>query len=269
MENIEYKINSMDTDLSEKYVVCACSDALVRICTFNNETLMPVASLSGHQGQVTKAIYLSHGELIASSDFSGNLIIWKLEDSKYVKKAEKHVIDGGINDIAGRISDSTIEVFCACERGLVKTIIFDAEFNTTEKTKEIHKHATTCISCNSKFVVSGGVDFSVAFDDGQDIRYFKSHQSAVNSVAIAPSNSIEKTIFASCAEDGTLIIYQGKRNNIEEQIIKLKEPAHSLSWNKTGFVLTVGYGESSFKSYILGENGKEFVEVEMKQQKRE
>lgn len=39
MEKLDYQIISMDTDLSEKYIACGCSDKvvrIVRICTFIN-----------------------------------------------------------------------------------------------------------------------------------------------------------------------------------------------------------------------------------------
>lgn len=265
MEQLDYQIISIDTDLSEKYIACACSDNVVRICTFTNEKITPVATLTGHTDRVTKAVYINYGELLASSDFSGNLIIWKLEGSAYVQKVKISVVPGCLYDITARmVTNNSFEIYCACDTGVVKTLLFNSSLNHTMTTKEVHKYGATSISCNKDYVVSAGVDLTVALQGFGTVQYFKSHSATINSVAIAPANIVNKTIFASCSEDGMLIIYQGKNNEFKEQKIMLKDPVHSLSWNITGFVLTVGYGTEGFKSYIQGENGNEFVEVRMK-----
>lgn len=266
MSSAEAIICSVDTDLSQKHVVTACSDHSVRIYNLRNKELEHTVNLLGHSGPVTQAKYINQGELLASSDFTGKLIIWKLEGGTFSRRVEKQVAAGPIYDISVRFNENKLQIFCGCDGGVLKTLEYDQAFNETEKSQEAHRYGVSSVSANSEYLVTGGLDFSVALHtlNGNDQKeYFKHHDAAVNCVAVAPSNHTNKLAFASVSEDGLLVIYQKRDSSFEIQKIDLGQPGHSLSWSKTGFSLTVGYGSEEFKSYILGENGL-YEEVEMK-----
>ncbi|ELA40987.1 uncharacterized protein VICG_01946 [Vittaforma corneae ATCC 50505] len=263
MEQIESKIRSMDSDLSEKFVVTACEDSLVRLFTIKDRNMEFLTELTGHTGVVTKAVFINQGELIASSDFSGKLIVWKLEGHSFVKRSETKVSNGPIYDIAVRYTDSSFTIFCGCDNGILRTVVFDNNFKATVTEQEIHRYGIITVSCNLHFVATGGLDCTAALISKDNIEYLKHHQGAVNSVALAPTDDEKHTILATCSEDGKLAFIFKEDDSIRTQEIKLKEPCYSLDWSKTGFVLTVGYGSEEFKSYIQGENG-EYEEVPMK-----
>ncbi len=268
----------MHSDLSEKFVVTACEDSLVRLFSIKENNLEFLTQLVGHKGIVTQALFINQGELIASCDFEGKLIIWKLENSGFVKRAEVQVENGPIYDISVRFIDAALTVFCGCENGKLKTISFDLNLKPTIREEEIHRYGVISVSSNAEYVLTGGIDCSVALIKNENseninenksnsgIEYFRHHTGAVNAVAIAPYLDEERIIFATASEDGKLVFIKKDGDKIEKQEISIGEPCYVLDWNKTGFVLTVGFGEGGFKSYILGEND-EFEEVPMENKK--
>lgn len=262
MEAISSKIQTMDSDLSEKFIITACEDSLLRLFSVKNSNMELLSQLSGHSGIATQALFIHQGEFIASSDFEGKLIIWKLENSTFVKKAEVQVVKGPIYDIAVKYTDGLITVYCGCDNGKLNTVTFDTNFRSTISELEVHRYGVISVSCNNDYVLTGGIDCSVALVHNGEIEYFKHHQGAVNAVAMAPLVDNQRVIFASGSEDGNLVLIKKDSKNIKKQEIVLGAPCYSLDWNKTGFVLTAGYGEGEFKSFILGESDN-FEEVKM------
>lgn len=262
MEQIQSKIRSMDIDISEKFIVTACEDSFVRLFSVNDKKTELLCELTGHTGMVTKAIFINQGDVIASSDFNGKLIIWKLENSSFVKKTEIQVSDRPIYDIAARVKDNGFTVFCGCDNGLLKTVIFDSNFKTTMTEQELHRYGVISVSCTKNFLATGGLDSTVALISNGNIEYIKKHTGAVNAVALVPSDDENHTIVASGSEDGTLILTFKNGKKIRTQQINLGEPCYSLDWNRTGFILTVGYGNDKLKSFAQGENG-EYQEIPM------
>lgn len=265
METEAYTIYSLDTNLSEKHVAAACSDNVVRLFNINGSNLDPVADLQGHSGPVTRASFVNHGELLVSSDFTGKIILWKLEGGVFANKFEKQVYDGPIYDTAVRYSRNGMTIYCGCDGGLLRILQLDTSYSATESSVECHRYSISSVSCNEKYLLTGGMDFSIALHGSDDDApvYFKNHQGPVTTVSIAPSNHTGSLSFASCGEDSKLFIYQKIGEQYTPQEILLDETGHSLSWSRTGFVLTVGYGADQFKSFILGASG-EYEEVEMR-----
>lgn len=269
MDAIACQIRTMDSDLSEKFIVSACEDSLVRLFTVKNNNMELLAQLSGHKGIVTQALFIHHGELIASSDFEGKLIIWKLENSNFVKKTELQVTKGPIYDIAARYSENgSITVFCGCDNGKLKTVVFDSNLKSTVKEEDIHRYGVISVDCNAEYTVTGGTDCSVGLIRDGEIEHFKHHSGSVNAVAIAPNSQEQRVLFASASEDGTLVFIKKDLQNVKKQEINIGEPCYDLDWNRTGFVLTVGYGEGNFKSFIMGEN-ETFEEIPMEKIQKE
>jgi protein transport protein SEC13 len=262
MLTFEGTIRSMDTDLSEKYLITACSDSAIRLYSIVNKEMSLISELMGHSGPVSKAIFINQGEIIASSDFTGKLIIWKLEDSHFKKKVEKQVCVGPLYDITARYLESALSIFCACDKGILYTCTFDAQFNCTENSEEVHRYGISCISANADHVVTGGLDFSISLRSAEGSEYFNHHSSAITDVAIAPSNNFGKTVFASCAEDKKIVIIEKIDGQANKQVIELDEPCYNIEWSKSGLSFTVGYGSNKFKTFILGETGK-YEEIEM------
>lgn len=259
----ETKIYSMDADLSERHVIAGCSDGAVRLYSLAGTRLEHLADLAGHTAPVTRALYASQGELIVSSDFSGKVVVWKLEGGVFAKRLEKQLIAEPIYDIAVRLEDAGLKIFCGCHGGFLRTLTVDPHFGCTEDAQEVHRYGVSSVSCNAEHLVTSGFDFSVALHTKDSVEHFKIHQSAVNAVAIAPSNHVNKVVFASCDERGRLVISDRRDDTFRHQEIDVGKPCHSLSWSRTGFSLTVGFGADESKSFVLGLSG-EYEEVEMR-----
>lgn len=264
MENIKAKIYSMDTDLSEKFVITACEDSLLRLFTIKDKNMELLAELTGHTGVVTKAVFINQGELIASGDFTGKLIIWKLEGSLFVKRVECAVTNGPIYDLAVRYSKTSFEVFCGCDNGILKTVEFDMNFKMIVTEKEMHRYAVVAVTCNGHFVATGGLDSTVALISAKGVEYLKHPMGAINAVALCPSDDDQNFILAAGSEDGQLVFFFKEGIEMRTQSIKLGQPCYSLDWSRTGLVLSAAYGKESITSYIQGENG-DYVEVPMEE----
>ncbi|AFN84115.1 protein transport Sec13-like protein [Encephalitozoon romaleae SJ-2008] len=261
-------IHSIETDFSQKRILTSCSDGMVRI--FSKGTaesphdLALELELNGNSGPATKAIFLNQGEFIASSYFNGKVIIWKYEGGRFNKKYEKQLLNGSVNDIAGRWDGDSFTLFCGCSDGNVRILTVDSSFSATESEVFCHRFGVSSVSAMENGFVSGGMDYSVAVWEGnEEVARFRDHKGFVRNVAVCPTNSFKLLCIATCSEDGSVIIYTRKGSEYKSQKIILEEPCYSLSWSFSGFSLSVGYGSSKFKCFVPDSNG-EFKEVKLK-----
>lgn len=262
------KIHSIQTDLYEKRVVTASSDGSVRVFENKSEPGNPPSlelscELQGSYGVCTKAIFINEGELIASSYFTGKLALWKREAGKYNLATIKEIFNGTIYDIDAVNSSEGIKVFCACSDGTLRIVDIAPGYTFSQSEVVAHRFGTTCVSANKDYVVTGGLDNSVVlWKDGKEETRFRDHKRYVRDVKISKDNVFELMAFASCSEDGSVNIYTQVGGEFKRQCIEIGEPVYSLSWSKTGFSLSIGYGSNGVKCFTPSSDGK-FVEVEL------
>ncbi|ADM12633.1 protein transport Sec13-like protein [Encephalitozoon intestinalis ATCC 50506] len=261
-------IHSIETDFSQKKIVTSCSDGIVRVFSKGTadspHNLALEMELNGNSGPATKAIFLNQGEFIASSYFSGKVIVWKYENGKFNKKYEKQLLNGSVNDISGRWNGGSFTLFCGCSDGNVRVLAVDSSFGVTESEIFSHRFGVSCVSATENGFVSGGMDYSVAVWEGsEEVARFRDHKGFVRDVSVCPPNSFKLFCMASCSEDGTVMIYTRNEGEYKLQKIVLDEPCYSLSWSFSGFSLSVGYGDSRFKCFVPDSSG-EFKEVGLK-----
>lgn len=259
-------IHSIEPDVYEKRIVTASSDGVVRV--FENTELpdKPVkmeleCELVSDSGPCTKAVFVNQGELIVSSYYSGKLILWKREANNYSIKAEKEIFSGSINDISSVFVGDVVKIYCACSDGNVRIVEIDS--SGTFKQKEIfaHRFGVNSIHANSSYFVTGGLDYSVVvWENDKELARLRDHKGYVRDVAIANNGIFDIFCFASGGEDHKVIIYTKDVNDFRKQEIDMKEPVYSLSWSKSGFSLSVGYGDGQFKCFVPGDDNS-FREV--------
>lgn len=258
-------IYSMDADISEKRIVTASSDRVVRTFRIENVQLIPEQELLGHDSPVTKAIFLHKGELICSSCYTGEIIIWQLEGTQYNKKFSTKVFSGSINSISSLFQENSFKIFCACSDGVIRILSFDFKFNFKMTEVSAHKFGITSISNNDKYLLTGGMDSKVTLFDissMKEVSVFNDHTNIVRDVSIAKTNEFNLDVFASCSDDGKLIIYYFDNEVVKKQVVEINTPLSSLAWSKRGYSLSVGYGENMVKHYVPDINGY-FKEVEL------
>ncbi|EQB60508.1 protein transport protein sec13 [Vairimorpha apis BRL 01] len=258
-------IYSMEKDNFEKRIITTCSDGKIRV--FENKSdpdtkinLEFIAEMSGDEGIPTKAVFVDQIECIVASFSNGTIIIWKKENINYKKIYEFKVFSGSISDLSCVYIENNIVMYCACSDGILRIVKY---INNTIQIDEVtaHRFGISCIDGNEDYIVTGGIEYSVAiWSKKEEITRFNSHEGVVRAIKIAPKNIFNIFCFASCGEDGKVIIYIKDGNNFNQQIIELEEPVYSLSWSKSGFSLSVGYGENKYKCFVPTNEGK-FEEI--------
>lgn len=261
LTNLQAEINSLDVDLSEKFLLAGCKDAILRIFSIKETEVDIFHEIPGHSASITKALFINNGEIIASADFKGKLILWKLEGKKYNKKVEIQVSDGPIYDICFRFINE-LEVFCGCENGILKGVLFDTSLGYKVTEQKILNHAVVSVSCNDLFLVGGSLDSSVSFVSRDSMEKLEYHQSPVLFVSISKITSEGKAVFATASKDRKVFVILKNKECIKKHEIQVDGQVNSLGWDNPGFVLTISYGDEKFRSFILNEMD-ELKEVEL------
>jgi protein transport protein SEC13 len=260
-------IHSIERDIYEKKIITSSSDGIIRIFENINDpdqgiNLKLEQELNSDSGIPTKAIFVNYNEIIASAYQSGKIILWKKNTSGYTKVLEKEVCNGQVNDISSSIDNDLIKIYCGCSDGKIRILKFDANMNMTEDEVMAHRFGISCIDSVAKYVVSGGLDYSlVVLEDDKEISRFRDHKSLIRDISIAPDNVFNILCFASCG-DNVVYIYWRNGDEFMKQMIEFDESVYSLSWSRSGFTLSVGYGKNKFKCYEPGKEGK-YEEVEI------
>lgn len=254
-------INSVSINSTEDLALTGSMDKKLRIFALENNNLRFLYELVGHQSEVTKAIFIGGTDMIASADFTGNLLLWVMDSKKHVLKQRIKVFEGAITSLAGQFNkDAT--VYCGCADGKIRAYkVTDTEYGATEMSS--NEYGVTCLSCNDEYLVSGGIDFRVnLYSNNKLLETCADHENRVNDVAVCPSNKFGVFCFASCSDDKSVIIYTKEKDGYKKQRIDIGEECYELSFSKTGFCLTVGYGKNNFKAFVPDENGN-FKETEV------
>ncbi|EOB15061.1 Protein SEC13 [Nosema bombycis CQ1] len=266
-----HKIHSIQSDACEKRIVTGCSDGVVRIFDNTAELGQPpsldlIQELQTQHGVCTKAVFVNDGELIISAYFSGKIAIWKRENGSYSLATTRDVFTGTIYDLDILYTINVIKIYCACSDGVLRVLDLAGGYNFNQNEIVAHRFGITCVYSSKSIVLTGGLDNSVVLwrnenDLKEEIR-FRDHKGVVRDVEVCPDNVFGFLCFASCGEDGLVNIYTKVESNYNKQSIDIGEPVYSLSWSRTGFSLSVGYGDNNFKCFIPGSDG-EFTEVEL------
>ncbi|KAL0265642.1 UNVERIFIED_CONTAM: hypothetical protein PYX00_011355 [Menopon gallinae] len=224
------------------------------------------ADTRGLPGPVTKAIFLNRGELISASCYTGELLVWKLEGAAYSRKFEKRLFEGSINAISHLWLETSFRVFCACSDGNLRIVEFDTRFGTVETQIFCHRSGISSVSNSDRYLMTGSMDHTTAIFDVQsmkEVRRNTDHRGIVRDVGVCSVGEFDISCFASCSDDGTVIIYNKDGDEFKRQVIEIGQPVYSLAWSKTGYSLSVGYGESSVRHFVPDISGL-FKDVELK-----
>ncbi|WUR02196.1 protein transport protein SEC13 [Vairimorpha necatrix] len=261
-------IQSIKKDIFEKRIVTTSIDGIIRI--FENKSQPDNAldfslecEIKSDHGSCLKAVFMHNNEYIAASFSSGMLLILKKDfKNSYAIKYEHQVYTGVINDISSSYNNK-YNIHCACADGKIRTVSFQEGENLQVSEITAHRFGISTIDSNSNFIVSGGIDYSIAiWENEKEIVRFRDHSCYVREVCIAPDNIFSILCFASCGDDGKVFIYWKYKEEYLKQEIVLDGPVYSLIWSKSGFTLSIGYGSNKFKCYEPKKDGK-FEEVEL------
>ncbi|EPR79427.1 SEC13 protein [Spraguea lophii 42_110] len=254
----------IDTNLTQDKVITSCSDMKIRIYDVKETGLVFINELVAHEAPVTCAIFLGESNMIASVDDKSNLILWKIENGKYIKKLNIKIFSGSTSALSYS-GEKEINIYAGCSDGRIRKIILDNTLGYKIEEYYAHNYGVCVISSNNKFIVSGGNDNKIVLWDNKmnKIEEFIDHDNYIRAAVLAPENDFDILCFASCGEDKKCIIYTKEgEEKIKKQIIELDKECYTLAWSKCGFALTVGYGENEVKTFMPNNDG-EFKSVDM------
>lgn len=267
MEAENVIIHSMDVNIDETHLITASSDKVVRVLKIDEGDITTLCELETSNGPVTSAIFIiNKGELICASCYTGEIIIWKLEDDKYSKKFEKKIIDGAINTIKHTFLETSFIIYAGCSDGNLLVLEYDTKFNCKEKRIFCHKFGISSLSVNSQYLLTGGMDNSTILfkvPGLEKMATFLDHKGFVRCVGLCAISEFGFSCFATCSDDKKVIIYtENQDKKFNKQVIDLAEPVYSLDWSKSGYSLSVGFGSDGVKHFVPDVSGL-FKEAEI------
>ncbi|KAL6121030.1 hypothetical protein NUSPORA_02122 [Nucleospora cyclopteri] len=268
MELFAENLQSLECNLSGRIAVGASTDSRIKVYTVEKDSFTLASELEGHNGAVTKALFVGTGEIMVSADFTGLLIIWKQEGLSFERRVEKQLLNGPIYDISVRslnkgLGNEEFVVECACDGGVLKSLKFTNTMEESVEEQKVHEYGISLVDCNSDYSVTAGLDNRAVFISGKSQLEFFSCEEGITALKITRKNCFDKTFVAVGCETGDFLIFEHKAGNMELlHKVSLKKPIFSLQWSKGGFSVSVCYGETGeIKAYEIDETGK-FVEVE-------
>ncbi|KAM0674151.1 DNA polymerase alpha accessory factor Mcl1 [Gurleya vavrai] len=238
-------INSIESDISQNRLIASYQDHSVRLFSLEDTSLNLLHTLKSHSSPVISSFFINHGEYLASVDLSGLLIIWQLNNDKYVVFKEIK-LDVSLNCVCYLMQEKGFKIFFGLVNGEVISYLFDENFNYESVEVLKMKTGIVSMSCNSKRLV---VCDEIGVHDGT---FYK--LKGVRSVCVVNSNYFDIDSYLVVSEDGIFI-------DKDRQKIEMKDCV-SCKWSMAGFSFTVGMANGSVKAFAPNSDGF-FEEIEI------
>ncbi|KAI5181524.1 protein transport protein SEC13 [Nematocida sp. AWRm80] len=218
--------------------------------------LVHLQSLKHHKAAVFDCIFSE--DRLYSCSYDGNVVIWKKLGEQYQFERSISVFSGAINSICA-IKD---KIICGCSDGNIRVLSKEGD---TQKEEFAHRYGVTSVSANDKYLVSSGMDGLVKVWSLEDISLLtelKDHTGVVRDCKVS-INPYSTFVFATCSDDGTVIVYTEKTNakegekekedqdtlRLHKDIHKLDDQCYRVSWSKAGYALAVGISNGTIKTF--------------------
>ncbi|KAI5188568.1 protein transport protein SEC13 [Nematocida sp. AWRm77] len=258
----ESVIYNLSTNEEGSLMVAACEDGRVKVFRVDEKGHALVQNLIHHKTAVFFAFFfLDH---IVSSSYDGEVVFWKKTGENYAYESTVHVFQGAINSMAGDASSKTL--YCGCSDGKVRKITCTGE---VQEERMGHKHGTTGVSLFEEYLVSGGMDGTAKIWSKtklESLSTLQHHTGPIRDCKACP-NTYGSFVFATCSDDGSVIVYTQKREKagakedaapagegkdlvFHTSVLSVGEPCTKLSWSQSGYALSVGYGEGKVKVFL-------------------
>ncbi|KAH9386513.1 protein transport protein SEC13 [Nematocida major] len=251
-QNAETLVQNLQSNASGDMVAAGAEDGSVTIFKIQEQAHVPVQKLSYSASAIFSTLFL--GERVVAATHDGHLLVWKMGPTEYAFESAINVFEGSINVIAECKGD----ILCGCSDGKIRRVMLSGE---TSAAWTAHKRGVTGVSVHKNYIISVGMDGLVKIWSEADLSLaleVREHAKPVRDCKVC-INEFGAFVFATCADDGKLLIFvEDKDSPLKFSIDahELGSPCTKLSWTQLGYALAVGYGKGEAKIFMPAGPGK-------------
>ncbi|KAI5189706.1 protein transport protein SEC13 [Nematocida minor] len=226
-------------------VAAGAEDGSITLYKIASDSTVPVQKLSYSSSAIFSILFMD--ERIVASTHDGHLLVWKMGAGEYAFESSISVFQGCINVICEYKGD----ILCGCSDGRVRRVTMAG---STSMECTAHKHGVTGVTVHKEYIITSGVDGSVKIWKDTDLSLLleiKEHTKPVRDCKVCV-NEYGSFIFATCADDGLLLIFTEEKDAPLKFAVDKHEigaPCSKLAWTQLGYALAVGYGKGEVKVF--------------------
>lgn len=248
------QINDIKLNSAENMALTCSSDKILRLFNVNNVNLSLSCELSGHTSEISSAIFITD-DLIASADYSGDLILWSRQGGSFFNFMKIPVCGGAITSLAS-LSQTSTKIACGCFDGNIRIITVNGNTHSSEEIF-VSEYGVSSLSAASDFLLTGGMNFKAnLYKNLKLIETFADHTGKINDVAFCLAGKENILCFATASSDKTVIIYQKAENTeYNKQTIVFPEEVFKICFNNVSLSLTASFGAKQYETYLPNADG--------------
>ncbi|ORD99153.1 hypothetical protein A0H76_1316 [Hepatospora eriocheir] len=271
----------MDIDNLESLVVSGYRDGNIKLFNFDNNRLnlfqdIPKNSNMNEISNPITGVAVINRKLFVTADFSGNVMIYT-GTGQFTCINQKRILEGPIYDMSYFVEKEQVKLYLGCDKGYLYIVTFNEnnlqDINVTGG--KVHNFGLTSVSVNKLLCVTCGIDSKVKFtlnntlsfknDDVSDLfKDLEFGSEPATTVCVTKDNNFNRNFIAIGYSSGQLVILEYHQSGeYTSEIFQLGSPIKSLKWGKSGFGLTVCYGNNEYKAFAITEESK-FEEISFK-----
>lgn len=264
-------INDAQFDYYGRRLATCSADGNIKIfLTKEDEQMQEIAKLQHHQGAVL-ALSWSHpkfGSLLASCGIDRKVLVWKEMSANswhVVHEYDDH--EGPVNSVEWGPWEYDLILLTASADSCVSVISRTSEDRWGSLKFVAHEGGVNAVSWSPatslsllesedthllRRFVSGGADRHVKVWTWTEEHYecvlLDFHKSTVRDVAWCPSLGLARDLFASCSEDGEIIVWTKSSDSEKwkpKQALKLRVPVWTVSWSIAGNALAISASDNT------------------------
>jgi len=267
-------IHDAQLDYYGRRLATCSSDATIKIFEISGDTQTHVVDLTGHAGPVWQIAWAhpKFGNLLASCSYDRKVFIWKenTNNNTWAKLFEYAGHELSVNSISWAPHEVGLSLVCGSSDGHISVLTYKGENKWSDIKFHAHNLGVNAVSWAPPYLpsslvnanlpsphvkrfVSGGCDNTVKVWTFLDTDREPSHQALkeehrdwVRDVAWAPNLGLPRDTIASCAQDGTVIIWTstGSAWNAKPLEPKFSDVVWRVSWSVTGNILAVSCADN-------------------------
>lgn len=230
---------------------------IVKVPGHNGDGFSKVAEHHEHAVRVFDVKWNIGGDLLASCDVQGNVVVWHVGDQKVVARGKDALTDSSKNVLAWSYDGH--QLFWTTGRKLLQLDV------ATKKQEVVIDDGWIVNACNSHegdLLAYVGPENSIVVADvsGKVLHRFNGHQLFIDSLKWHP----REHLLLSGSADGTVRIWNADTKKEIRQLLGHEGHVYAAVWNRLGTrVISGGLPEDAVRVWDVSDVGKEIVDREL------